>query len=242
MGLDGVEIVMAVEDAFDIAIDDDDAAKALTPGQLIELVMGKVGRTDRAACLTQRAFHRLRVALIRHASARRERVKPTSLMSHLLPAKERRRLLDEILGGVGVSDKPELVRPRALVNVIMAGSIALGAATSGWLWASSKSSNLTIQLMAESPVVSGLLVAGAAGWLGAFLTRPLRNDFPPKLATAGGFSRWIVAHAPSLVAAPPGQWSHEQVATKVREIVIEQLGCEDAYREDARFVEDLGMY
>jgi hypothetical protein len=33
----------------------------------------------------------------------------------------------------------------------------------------------------------------------------------------------------------------EQVAARVREIVIDTLCCEKSYREDARFVEDRGL-
>jgi hypothetical protein len=39
----------------------------------------------------------------------------------------------------------------------------------------------------------------------------------------------------------PPQWSHERIALKTREIVCDVLGCNDRYREDARFVEDLGL-
>ncbi|HEY5043547.1 MAG TPA: hypothetical protein VIK53_16270 [Verrucomicrobiae bacterium] len=70
MGLDAVEIVMKVEETFDIAIEDREAEKILTPHALIELVMSKVGRTDRAVCLTQRAFHCFRASLIRNAGFR----------------------------------------------------------------------------------------------------------------------------------------------------------------------------
>jgi acyl carrier protein len=47
--------------------------------------------------------------------------------------------------------------------------------------------------------------------------------------------------APDAVNAQPGQWSREHVAEVVRAIVVDQLGCENAYREDAHFVKDLGM-
>lgn len=57
MGLDGVEIVMKVEDAFGIGIADSEAEKIVTPAQLIALVLSKVDRTPQPACLTQRAFH-----------------------------------------------------------------------------------------------------------------------------------------------------------------------------------------
>jgi hypothetical protein len=56
MGMDGVEIVMAVEDAFDITIADKEAEKIVTPRDLIELVMAKVRKSDMAVCLTQWRF------------------------------------------------------------------------------------------------------------------------------------------------------------------------------------------
>lgn len=76
MGLEGVEIVMKVEEAFEIAIEDAEAEKITTPRHLIDLVMGKVGRPDRAACLTQRAFHRLRASLLRSTRLARGEISP----------------------------------------------------------------------------------------------------------------------------------------------------------------------
>jgi hypothetical protein len=61
------------------------------------------------------------------------------------------------------------------------------------------------------------------------------------IATAGDLSRWIVAHKSNMAEVPPGKWTREQVAARVREILIEQLGCERNYCEDARLIEDLGM-
>jgi len=36
-------------------------------------------------------------------------------------------------------------------------------------------------------------------------------------------------------------WRREDVARRVREIVIEQLDCAERYREDARFIGELGI-
>ncbi len=46
MGLDAVEIVMAVEEAFDIQIENSEAEKVLTPGQLVDLVLSNVQLTN----------------------------------------------------------------------------------------------------------------------------------------------------------------------------------------------------
>jgi acyl carrier protein len=49
-----------------------------------------------------------------------------------------------------------------------------------------------------------------------------------------------MAHKPDLAGLVRGRWTREQVAARVREIVIEQLDCASSYREDASFVQDLG--
>jgi hypothetical protein len=56
MGLDAVELVMAVEDKFSISI----RMKKRTVGDLKRLVRAKLDVVDVAGCLTQRAFHLIR--------------------------------------------------------------------------------------------------------------------------------------------------------------------------------------
>jgi hypothetical protein len=50
-----------------------------------------------------------------------------------------------------------------------------------------------------------------------------------------------VAHKPDLAGSAPGKWTREQVAARVREVVIEQLDCAQTYREEASFIQDLDM-
>ncbi len=241
MGLEGVEIVMKVEEAFEIAIEDAEAEKITTPRHLIDLVMGKVGRPDRAACLTQRAFHRLRASLLRSTRLARGEIRLEATMTSLLPTRSRTQLLHQVIDDVGLTEQPKLVRPLRLVKVLSGLSLVLGAAAAVILLRAKPSSNLWTNLAIDSPIFSGLIATILCGWVFALLTRNLRNDFKPAMATVGGFARWIVAHGPEVVDAPPGQWSREQVAAKVREIVIDVLGCEKQYREDAHFVKELGM-
>jgi methylmalonyl-CoA mutase N-terminal domain/subunit len=79
------------------------------------------------------------------------------------------------------------------------------------------------------------------GYLAAAATRALRSEFPPQVATVGDLARWIVAHKTDLAGSTPGKWTREQVAARVREVVIEQLDCAETYREDASFIQDLDM-
>jgi len=62
MGLDGVEFIMAVEEAFQIAIPDADAQQMFTPGDVVTYVYARVGSEGGHGCAEQRAFYRLRHA------------------------------------------------------------------------------------------------------------------------------------------------------------------------------------
>ena len=66
MGLDSVEIVIEVEDAFDIAIDDDDAGQVLTVGNLHDLVVSKLPEREQEVCHSAHVFYRLRRYLTDH--------------------------------------------------------------------------------------------------------------------------------------------------------------------------------
>ena len=64
MGLDSVELVMAIEEEFGIDIPDRDAEKMTTVGEVYEWLKTRIATTDPIACLTQRVFYQLRRALI----------------------------------------------------------------------------------------------------------------------------------------------------------------------------------
>ena len=237
-----MEIAMKVEEAFDIVIDDAEAAKTFTPGQLIELVMSKVGRTDHAACLTQRAFHRLRASLMRQLGMKRNQFRLETPLAELFPRPLRKQRLRQIFNDLGVSKNIELVRPKWLDNTMVVGILGGGiAAAVFFAWHPVSSPYFVVNFLAASPVLAGIIFAFLLGWTCVRLTRGMRYEFKPSMTTVASLSRWIVANAPNLVEAPPGQWNREQVAEKVREIVIDILNCEKNYREDANFVKELGL-
>lgn len=242
MGLEGVEIVMKVEETFDITIEDSDAEKAVTPGRLIELVLSKVGRTSDETCLTQRAFHRLRASLMRRFGLKRDQVRPDSLLANLFPRSTRKEHVRQILDDIGSGKEIEFVRPDWLHHLILTLNISGGIAAIVFLaWHPVSSQNLFLKFVFASPIVAFVLFLVVFNWLALLATRRMRIEFRPSMATVGLFSRWIVANAPDVVKAPPGQWNREQVSEIVRGIVIDYLGCEKEYREDANFVKDLGM-
>ena len=235
MGLDGVEIVMEVEGVFDIRIEDAEAEKLVTPGDLIELVMRKVGCADAAGCLTQRAFNRLRVALQHQLPLKRKEIAPQARMADLVAKAQRKVFVQCLADELGTPPLPPLVRPKWLVNVLIAACVGLGIMVTVGLYRHNLWTHRGSLLFVVAAVAAG------GGFLTGALTRGMCVEFPPQIQTVGELSRWIVAHKPDLGSAAPGKWTREQVAARIRDITIEQLGCADKYREDASFVKDLGM-
>lgn len=233
MGLDAVELVMAVEDAFDVRIEDDEAVKMQTPRDVIDFVWRKVRHADATVCLTQRSFNLLRATLMRHVPLKRRDIKPAALLSELIPKTDRNNLRERIAAELNTGTLPELVRPTWLAALLGLGSIAAGT-------------SVAIALGTTMSVTVAVLLGAAAavglGFASASATSGQRCEFPPGIATVGDLSRWIMSHKTDFGGvASDRRWTREQVSQRVREIVVETLGCAGSYREDARFIQDLGM-
>jgi hypothetical protein len=90
VGLDGVEFLLATEEAFQIAIPDEDAVPIMTPRNVVDYVLRRLGEADERVCLEQRAFYRLRSACIRLFRVPRGVIKPESPWTEILPPRARR--------------------------------------------------------------------------------------------------------------------------------------------------------
>ena len=235
MGLDAVEIVMEVEAAFDIELEDDEAMKVETPGGLIDCVVKKVGRREATACLTQRSFNLLRAALLRELPLKRKDVFPAASLATLIPEPDRLRVLERLASALGTGPFPALVRPRWLVRVLIGAAVAMGIGLAVVL------RKLVPGMSPGSAITGGFLAMPVVGFIAQRATRRWAIKFPPTTATVGDLARFVMAHKRDLGAAGSPGWTREQVAARVREIVIEHLNCADIYREDASFIQDLGM-
>ena len=85
MGMDLIELVMEVEDAFSIAIPDDDAEKIQRCGELHAYVVHRLRPLRGAPCQSAAAFHRIRRTLLRHLpTVERHQVRPAALIHKLM--------------------------------------------------------------------------------------------------------------------------------------------------------------
>ena len=64
MGLDAVELIMAVEEAFDIEIPDWEGRNLSTAGQMYAYVVSRLAFPQRERCISSAVFYRIRRALM----------------------------------------------------------------------------------------------------------------------------------------------------------------------------------
>lgn len=85
MGLDGVELVMAWEEAFGISIPDSDAPQMHTVRDAFDWIEARVEARPLGPCRTRRAFHRIRRVLGEELAVSRAAIRPGTRLTDILP-------------------------------------------------------------------------------------------------------------------------------------------------------------
>lgn len=223
MGLEAVEIVIAVEERFGIEISNAEAMACTTPGQLVDVVMRKLPQGAEGSCASRRGFHLLRSALVEVAGVPRTTIRPDSALALPRDPREHAAFWSRLHETVGARSWPDLVRPRWMVLAIWAATLLAVFAAAVPLWGTE---------MATPAMLAGATVAG---WLLVRITRRYRRRIPRAFAT-------VRALVPFAETAPSVRWTRQEASREVREIVVGILGLkEDRYDEGADFVEELGI-
>jgi hypothetical protein len=107
MGLEAVEMVMGWEQSLGVELTDGDVESLRTPHQSMHLIALKLSAQDEPpqACLTLRAFYRLRYAITTATGLSRKQVRPSAKLRDLVRT-ERRRTWDTIRTVSGISSLP----------------------------------------------------------------------------------------------------------------------------------------
>lgn len=232
MGLDAVEIVMAVEQAFDIEIKDAEAEHLLTPGDVIALIQAKVARVETEVCLSHRAFNLARRLLIEQFGLPRHQITPGLALREVVPKPQRREFLQQVRSRMNAESALALAPSSAVLTLVISFTLLLTATFYGALLGP-----LGFSGALPLALLGGFIVM----LLGMLAARAAATEFPPAIATVGGLAQWIRTHKPDLADKSQRAWTREQIAAHIREIVIAHLDCESRYREDARFIQDLGL-
>lgn len=121
MGLDGLEFVMSLEDAFGIHIPDEVVVHLVTPRMVVDWLDEQLVKGLNRVCLDQRAFYILRRAAMSTLRQPRARFRPSTRWEDVIPRRGRRRAWTLLRHAVGASKWPALVPlrgfPRAASTV-----------------------------------------------------------------------------------------------------------------------------
>lgn len=226
MGLDTVELLLNVEECFGVAITDESAAQLTTPRQLsshvAKLLATQSPERNTAKtnlCLSQRAFYRLRRALMAETGLSRNALRPNTPLAEAFPDHPRaawRRLRRAL----ATPDLPRLTVTPPISTLAQLGGPSLFVLLAAYL--------------ALSPW--SILLAAFVGWLvGLALCDRLGTRFPNGLKTLGDL-------APYIPVEPPAVWRETEILQQVRLLTARQSGLslEQVY-PDAHFIHDIGL-
>jgi len=227
MGLDSVELVMEMEEAFGVELKDDEVVKTVTPRMVGDVIFSKLQATDERICQTQRAFHIIRRAFRQLFVLQRKSMTPDMEFRKLIPRPKEKEIWPQIQSAVAARSWPELVRPEWMSRLITAVGFAIFVAI---IYAVAQTSlGITLGIFA------GIVITVVFGIIAAKITRPFQVYIPSRY-------KRIRDMVPYAVTSDYVRWTREQVSDLVKQLVMEQLGIhESKYTEDSRFVEDLGM-
>ena len=229
MGLESVELIMDVEDAFGIQIADEEASKIVTVGELYETILGKLKQARSEECMTAKMFYRLRRGLSALTGASRRAVRPDTLLEALVPSSRRREFWRH-LGQLLKMDLPSLQRPRWVANSMAAVILGLIAVT---ILAASIPSTL-------SPILPGVAAVGLILTAGR-LTRPWATHLKPG-QTIGGLTKILLQDNFGVLAAETGHVNEKEVWDSLVAAMATSLRVpKEELRPDIRIIQDLGL-
>jgi acyl carrier protein len=222
MGMEGVELILSMEEVFEISISDEEAYAMNTPKDAINLISKKVQISKNSVCLNQVAFHKIRKILVNDFNISRKEIKTNNNLRKLISPKLHRKFWEKLKEMVGDKKLAQLSWP-TWISVLLFGlftgfTIYIGISI-GWF----------IGIVAGISIYVSLSI----------LAKPLRSQIPTSYYTIELLIRHLVTIAPDTFKRDQ-TWSLSQIREEVKNIVMEVLGTDD-YKEEWEFVRDFGI-
>jgi acyl carrier protein len=234
MGLDAVEIIMEVEDAFDVHIPDDKATEIVTVGDLYDYIieLKRDAVSPRNVCLSAATFYRIRRAVCAELGLTSRSVRPRTTLDSTLPKMRRRSFWTELQTAIDLK-LPRLARPKWIVAI----AAGLSIAASTWI------GFLVSREWGHNAAVAAFMVTVfGTGLLAEIITSPFRTQFRPAFSTYRGLSHVVLAYNYATLSQQFNSWNPTDVWEAIKVIIVEQLGVRpEIVTRNARFVDDLGM-
>lgn len=221
MGLDGVELLLAIEEEFQITLSDEEAYECTTPDRVTSLVFSKLRKSVQEPCPSMYGFYVLRKALMEYFSLPREKIKPELRLEDIFSRKDRLFIWKKFLKYLssGKTLYAPLTRPIWVVRLMYMLLVITFIAC----------------LLELENVALALIFTFFVGVIYHAGTSFLAIEFPNNISTVGDLTRLIATSDTSI-------WKRDEVYKTVKKLVSEQLGVrEELIKPDSHFIHDLGM-
>jgi acyl carrier protein len=231
MGLDTVELVMEIEEAFDITIPDDRASEMVTVGDVYEFILEKTCQVplESGRCLSAAVFYELS-RQVRGLGLVRGKIRPNTELDQVIPLTGRRSTWKALSSQMDLRF-PRLGRPGwlALLNCMFVAIVFIAS----------------LAVFAQSKQLIGVFVALGLGILSSAAVGLLTEPFAIYPAATCSTIRDLVTHLVAInyskLAGRYASRNPTDVWNALQLIVSEQLGVDRSkVLPHARFVQDLG--
>jgi len=229
MGLDIVELFLAVEEGFQIHIEDEEASRACTVGDLHELVMSKLRGVASNRCFTSAAFYQTRRGIVELLGISRREIRPSTKLAALFQEDTRRNRWCRMQEVTGMR-MPPLVCSSSTVTTFAVGGLILGTGGAACIHARVAG----VGLAAFVGLIIGLV---ALRFLPGFALA-----FPNREETVGDLARDVLALNQAQFATEVGGWNDREVWETLCRIIVNQTGVErHLIKRGALIVDHLGI-
>jgi acyl carrier protein len=236
MGLDTVELVMTVEQTFEIAIRDEDAERIRTVGDLYQYILDKLGFEQAHNCLSGAMFYRVRRALVELFRIDRRSVRPGTLVEEIVPPSGRRMHWARLAEAVRVP-LPGLQRPRWVKEAMLRVYLLIFQAAMT-LWGAAVGFGQGAPIFALYVLIFG---GGLFALMAYQLTRPFAVRVAPNCRTVGDLTLTLARSEYGRTEPRHRRWDREVVWDTLTSILVGQLGVKpEDVTPSARIVDDLG--
>jgi acyl carrier protein len=238
VGLDTVEIVLKVEDSFQITLNDSELSQASTVGELHQLVMKEFGGAkgsegpvaDPGVCLGSRAFYVVRREFTKLLKISRSEFRPCTEIAPLVPWNHRREMWRQM------EEDTQLSFPKLdHLGWVVLSSFLIPTAACIALFGLR-----TVPLSVSTVLWSVILIVFTAGGI-LHLTRQFKVALPSENRTAGSLARSLLAFNHQKLNGQRSLNSDEALET-IRRIIAVQMQIElEEIRPESHFTRDIGI-
>ena len=233
MGLDAVELVMDIEEAFDIQIPDERAAEIVTVGQLYDLILEACPARRRAGmCMSAATFRLIRRAMQSELGLDVRQLRPRDTVDSVFPRDRRQQVWSRLSDTLNLRF-PKLARPN-WITALAAMVMLITGVGCGYLSYLLFGKAVALVFGAVATVVSGLILERATT---VFAVNP-RESF----TTFRGLTGVVLAHNYATLSRRFNTWDPSDIWEALQTIITEQLHVKpELVTPETSFVNDLGL-